>query len=127
MTIAEPRKPAIGTQVRRWRAERGLTLAGVSERTGLNVGYLSQIENDKAQPSLSCLSSIAAALEVPIAWFFIDEAPAPQIVRRSERSVREVEAWPNRARRRRHGARHLDSGGHGAAGVAHRRPCPRRG
>jgi transcriptional regulator with XRE-family HTH domain len=91
MTIAEPRRPAIGAQVRRWRAERGLTLAGVSERTGLNVGYLSQIENDKAQPSLSCLSSIATALDVPIAWFFLDEAPAPQVVRKSERSVREIE------------------------------------
>ena len=32
--------------------ERGLTLANVAERSGLNVGYLSQIENDKASPSL---------------------------------------------------------------------------
>ena len=30
-----------------------MTLANVAERTGLNVGYLSQIENDKASPSLS--------------------------------------------------------------------------
>ena len=91
MTIEERRRPAVGAQVRRWRADRGLTLAGVAERSGLNIGYLSQIENDKAQPSLSCLSSIADALEVPIAWFFIDEAPAPQVVRRSERSVREID------------------------------------
>ncbi len=26
----------------------------VAERSGLNVGYLSQIENDKASPSLAC-------------------------------------------------------------------------
>ena len=91
MTIDERRRPAVGAQIRRWRAERGLTLAGVAGRTGLNIGYLSQIENDKAQPSLTCLASVADALEVPIAWFFIDEAPAPQVVRRSERSVREVE------------------------------------
>jgi transcriptional regulator with XRE-family HTH domain len=91
MTIDERRRPAVGAQVRRWRAERGLTLAGVAERTGLNIGYLSQIENDKAQPSLGCLSTLADALAVPIAWFFIDEAPAPQVVRKSERSVREVE------------------------------------
>ena len=48
MPTQEPRRPAVGTQVRRWRTERGLTLAGVAERSGLNIGYLSQIENDKA-------------------------------------------------------------------------------
>ena len=89
MTIDERRRPAVGAQVRRWRAERGLRLAGVAEKTGLNIGYLSQIENDKAQPSLTCLASIADALEVPIAWFFIDEAPAPQVVRRSDRTARQ--------------------------------------
>jgi transcriptional regulator with XRE-family HTH domain len=91
MTIEERRRPDVGTQVRRWRAERGLTLAGVAERTGLNIGYLSQIENGKAMPSIGCLSTLSEALEVPIAWFFIDEAPAPVVVRRSERSVREVD------------------------------------
>jgi transcriptional regulator with XRE-family HTH domain len=89
MTIEERRRPAVGAQVRRWRAERGLTLAGVAERADLNVGYLSQIENDKAQPSIGCLASIADALDVPIAWFFIDEVPAPTVVRRSERPVQQ--------------------------------------
>jgi transcriptional regulator with XRE-family HTH domain len=91
MTTEERRRPDVGTQVRRWRAERGLTLAGVAERTGLNIGYLSQIENGKAMPSIGCLSSLSDALEVPIGWFFIDDAPAPQVVRKSERSVTEVD------------------------------------
>ena len=77
----------MGRQIRHWRTERGLTLAGVAEKSGLNVGYLSQIENDKASPSLGCLASIGDALEVPIAWFLIDEVPAPQVVRARERSV----------------------------------------
>ena len=47
--------PPSGVQIKRWRTERGLTLANVAERSGLNVGYLSQIENDKASPSLGCL------------------------------------------------------------------------
>jgi transcriptional regulator with XRE-family HTH domain len=81
------RKPAVGVQVRRWRTERGLTLAGVAERTGLNIGYLSQIENDKAQPSLTCLASLADALEVPISWFLLEDTPAPTVVRRSERPI----------------------------------------
>ena len=85
------RPPAVGPQVRRWRTERGLTLAGVAERTGLNIGYLSQIENGKAVPSIGCLTTLSDALDVPIAWFFVDEAPAPVVVRHAERSVREVD------------------------------------
>lgn len=88
----ERRRPAVGLQVKRWRRERGLTLANVAERSGLNVGYLSQIENDKASPSLTCLASIGDALDVPIAWFLIEEVPAPQVVRASERTAREVDA-----------------------------------
>jgi transcriptional regulator with XRE-family HTH domain len=88
MTIEEReerRRPAVGAQVRRWRHERGQTLAAVAERSGLNVGYLSQIENDKASPSLSCLAAIGDALDVPIAWFLLDEIPPPQVVRATER------------------------------------------
>ena len=80
-------KPAVGRQVRRWRQERGLTLAQVAERSGLNVGYLSQIENDKASPSLEALAAIGEALVVPITWFLLDAVPPPRVVRASERRV----------------------------------------
>lgn len=87
MAVDERRRPAVGTEVKRWRTERGMTLAKVAERTDLNVGYLSQIENDKASPSLTCLSAIADALDVPIAWFFMGDVHAPVIVRANERPV----------------------------------------
>jgi transcriptional regulator with XRE-family HTH domain len=85
----EDRKPrlAVGSQVRRWRTERGLTLAQVAGRSGLNVGYLSQIENDKASPSLAVLGSIAEALDVPPAWFLMGDVPPPTVVRAAERPV----------------------------------------
>src|SRR5918996_1542223 len=78
-------RPAVGREVRRWRRTRDLTLATVSERSGLNIGYLSQIENDKALPSLDALVAIAAALEVPVAWLFLDSTPPPRVVRAKER------------------------------------------
>ena len=87
MTIDERRRPAVGAQVKRWRTERSLTLANVAERSGLNVGYLSQIENDKASPSLSCLASLGEALDVPIAWFFMGETAPPFVVRAADRPV----------------------------------------
>ena len=114
MTTTETRrKPAVGVQIKRWRTERGLTLANVAERSGLNVGYLSQIENDKASPSLGCLMAIADALEVPAAWFLIDDLPPPLVVRADERPVRRVRDWAAcRARRRAGVARRLDPRGH---------------
>jgi len=78
-------RPPVGRETRRWRQSRGLTLAQVSERSGLNIGYLSQIENDKAVPSLDALVAIAAAIDVPVAWLVLDSTPAPRVVRASER------------------------------------------
>ena len=75
----------MGREVRRWRHNRGLTLAQVGERSGLNVGYLSQIENGKAVPSLEALTTIAAALEVPAAWLLLDGSEAPRVVRAVDR------------------------------------------
>ncbi len=84
-TISTPQRPPVGRETRRWRQSRGLTLAQVSERSSLNIGYLSQIENDKAVPSLDALVAVAAALEVPVAWLLLDSTPAPRVVRAVDR------------------------------------------
>jgi transcriptional regulator with XRE-family HTH domain len=85
----DARKPrlAVGSQIRRWRTARGRTLAQIAAHSGLNVGYLSQIENDKASPSLAVLGSIADALDVPAAWFLMGDVPAPTVVRAGERPI----------------------------------------
>lgn len=87
---AARRRPLVGSRIRRRRADQGLTLARVAERTGLNVGYLSQVETDKASPSLETLAAIAGALDVPIAWFLLDTSAAPRLVRASERPARRM-------------------------------------
>jgi len=88
--VASRRRPLVGTQIRRRRNERGLTLAAVAERTGLNVGYLSQVENDKASPSLETLAALGEALDVPIAWFLLEQSVGPRLVRASERPRRRM-------------------------------------
>jgi transcriptional regulator with XRE-family HTH domain len=92
MTTTPRRRPLVGRHVRNRRRERGLTLAAVADATGLNVGYLSQVENDKASPSLETLAALADALDVPIAWFLLDQSVEPRVVRASERPVREMQA-----------------------------------
>ncbi|MCA1572073.1 MAG: helix-turn-helix transcriptional regulator [Chloroflexi bacterium] len=90
MTDTPRRRPLVGGQIRRRRRERDLTLARVAELTGLNIGYLSQLENDKASPSLETLAALADALDVPIAWFLLDQSLAPRVVRASERPKRHM-------------------------------------
>ena len=82
------RRPLVGAHIRRRRRDRNLTLSAVAEVTGLNVGYLSQVENDKASPSLETLAALADALDVPLAWFLLDQSTAPRVVRASERPRR---------------------------------------
>jgi mannose-6-phosphate isomerase-like protein (cupin superfamily) len=84
-TDRQPARLPVGREVRRWRRNRALTLAEVAARSGLNIGYLSQIENEKAVPSLDALVSIAGALDVPAAWLLQDSTPAPRVVRAADR------------------------------------------
>jgi transcriptional regulator with XRE-family HTH domain len=83
------RRPLVGARIRALRTDRGLTLSQVGASAGLNVGYLSQVETDKASPSLETLAALADALDVPITWLLIDVAPKPRVVRAGERRGQE--------------------------------------
>ncbi|MFD8015137.1 helix-turn-helix domain-containing protein, partial [Streptomyces sp. NPDC059762] len=54
--------PRVGAAVRRRRRALDLTLAEVAGRSGLSSPFLSQIENDRARPSMRSLQRIADAL-----------------------------------------------------------------
>ena len=45
----------LGEHVRNIRKKRGITLKELAEKTGLSIGYISQIERDLTDPSLSTL------------------------------------------------------------------------
>lgn len=62
----------VGREIRELRRARDITLARLSEVTGLSQGLLSQIETGKSEPSIKSLHAIARALGVGISWFFPD-------------------------------------------------------
>ena len=64
----------LGYRIREERRRRHLTLAQFSEGSGLSKGFLSQIERDLAQPSISSLKRIARQLEISVVDLF---APKP--------------------------------------------------
>lgn len=73
----------VGARVRDLRKAKGMTLQQLAGRTGLSVGYLSQLERERAVPSIRALSTIARSLGVNISWFF----PDPELAADPEASI----------------------------------------
>ncbi|WP_298291884.1 helix-turn-helix domain-containing protein [uncultured Litoreibacter sp.] len=61
---------AIGREVRAFRRQQEITVAELSNLTGLSIGMLSKIENGNTSPSLTTLQTLANALSVPLTSFF---------------------------------------------------------
>ncbi|MFP7572004.1 helix-turn-helix domain-containing protein [Marivita sp. S2033] len=79
--------PAVlGPRIRGRRRKLSLTLKTLAERSGVSVGYLSQVETDKAVPSLGTLAQIAQALEVDLDHFITTPRAATALSRASERA-----------------------------------------
>jgi transcriptional regulator with XRE-family HTH domain len=72
--VSEPREKvlevAIGRAVRTFRQQKLMTVATLSQQTGLSIGMLSKIENGITSPSLTTLQTLAHALSVPLTSFF---------------------------------------------------------
>ncbi|MGV9340508.1 helix-turn-helix domain-containing protein [Streptomyces sp. NPDC003688] len=56
----------VGPRLRRIRKQRDVTLAALSERTGISVSTLSRLESGLRRPSLELLLPIAQAHQVPL-------------------------------------------------------------
>ena len=58
---------AVGREVRKNRAKRGMTRRQLAEASGTSERYLAQIESGAGNPSVSVLRAIAQALDLPAA------------------------------------------------------------
>jgi transcriptional regulator with XRE-family HTH domain len=68
----EPRQELVGARMRLFRKERGMTLRDLAARSGLSIGFLSQVERGISTIGLIALNSVAAALGHRVAEFFED-------------------------------------------------------
>ena len=75
----------LGGAIRRRRHAASLTLATVSERAGISVSMLSQVERGLLDPSLDTLRNIADALGTAPFRLLAEEGPIAGVVRRGER------------------------------------------
>jgi XRE family aerobic/anaerobic benzoate catabolism transcriptional regulator len=65
---------AIGREVRRARAKRGMTRRQLAQASETSERYLAQIESGAGNPSVSVLRAIALALELPIVALLAETA-----------------------------------------------------
>jgi transcriptional regulator with XRE-family HTH domain len=56
----------VGPRLKRMRSQRGVTLANLSERTGISKSTLSRLETGQRRPSLELLLPLAQTYRVPL-------------------------------------------------------------
>ncbi len=72
-----PQTPeTLGADLRALRRARGITLVQLAQALGRSVGWLSQVERDLSDPSITDLRQIAAQFDVPVSILF-RQAAAP--------------------------------------------------
>ena len=60
----------LGARIRYYRKKRNLKLRNVSSETGLSVSFLSDIERDKATPSLATCQTLADHYNITLTLLF---------------------------------------------------------
>ncbi|WP_369385489.1 helix-turn-helix domain-containing protein [Limimaricola cinnabarinus] len=60
----------LGHDIRALRGARGMTLAGLAERLGRSVGWLSQVERGLSTPTVEDLHAMGEILGAPVSMFF---------------------------------------------------------
>ncbi len=78
-SFGEPASMNIGTTIRGFRQQKGMSQGDIEKRTGLLRCYLSRVENGHTVPSLDTLKKIAGALDLQLAEFFAEDSPSKEV------------------------------------------------
>lgn len=63
----------VGARLKKRRELYGISLRKLAQKTGLSASFLSQVERNKTNLSLSSLQLLSEALEVPLLYFLADK------------------------------------------------------
>ena len=97
----------VGPRLRDIRKQQGLALRVVADRSGLSVGFLSQVERGLSSIALSSLHAVADALGVSLASLF-EERPAVTEVADDDAVIFTITRARDRPRRTSSGGRHYE-------------------
>lgn len=69
----------VGLAVRNARGQSGMTLAGLSAKSGVSIPMISKIERGQVSASLNTLNALAGAMGVPIINFFAETVEITEV------------------------------------------------
>ncbi len=69
------------------RQVRGLTAVALAKYARVTPGFISQLEYSQTVPSLQTLERVAAALDVSLMYFLLEESRQPQVRRQRQRQL----------------------------------------
>lgn len=76
----------LGDIIREARKNKKLTLAEVAEQIGVTTGYLSNLEKNRQEPSLSVLRALSEKLDIAAPMLFMEDTDEDAVVlRKNER------------------------------------------
>ena len=77
----------IGSRLKQRREEKQHTLKELADLSGLSVGFISQVERGKTDPSLASLKRLTAALDFKLKDLFDQDQYAHALVKKGEGSI----------------------------------------
>lgn len=77
-------REVIGDVLRQARTGQGRTLREVSDGARVSLGYLSEVERGRKEPSSELLGAICGALDVPLSRVLADAAEQMLLTERAE-------------------------------------------
>lgn len=82
----------IGIKIKKLRAEKGITLKELSEKSDLSSGFLSQLERGLTTIAVDSLEKLARIFEVPLTYFFdYPHKRENSVLRSYEQEIIEIE------------------------------------
>ncbi|MDC7222815.1 MAG: helix-turn-helix domain-containing protein [Spirochaetales bacterium] len=78
---------SLGNKIKEKRMELGMSQKALADMTDLTPGFLSQVERDLTEPSITSLRKISKALNVAIFYFLMNDEEKKVVVKKEERQV----------------------------------------
>lgn len=75
----------LGDRLREARKQKSLTLTELAKQLGVTTGYLSNLENNRQEPSLPMLRALSEKLGIPATMLFAEEATDEVVVLRKKK------------------------------------------
>jgi len=75
----------IGEKIKLLRFSKNMTIKKLATKTGLSVGFISNVERDVNSPTISSLQKICQALDTDIADFFTSIKNSSHVLRKEHR------------------------------------------